>query len=112
MHSARPFGADVLLSDRGDGASYKSPLGFKAFYGHYGGVAIDGSCRLFAVWGAGESDNRTSSLWFNKRRPRIRRPQIEFPQPMSSPRSNTPGSPELHYVNLIIACAVTFKREL
>jgi hypothetical protein len=49
---ARSFDADVLLSDRGDGASYKSPSGFKAFYGHYGGVAIDGSGRLYAVWGA------------------------------------------------------------
>lgn len=62
---ARTFGADVLLSDRGDGASYKSPSGFRAFYGHYGGVAIDGSGRLYAVWGAGEPDYRTGSVWFN-----------------------------------------------
>jgi hypothetical protein len=62
---ARKFGADVLLSDRGDGASYKSPSGFRAFYGHYGGVAMDRSGRLYAVWGAGESDHRTGSVWFN-----------------------------------------------
>jgi hypothetical protein len=62
---ARTFGADVLLSDRGDSASYKSLSGFRSFYGHYGGVAIDGSGRLYAVWGAGEPDYRTGSVWFN-----------------------------------------------
>jgi hypothetical protein len=65
IDGARTFGADVLLSDRGDGASYKSPSGFRALYGHYGGVAIDGSGRLYAVWGAGEPDYATGSLWFN-----------------------------------------------
>jgi hypothetical protein len=45
---ARTFGADVLLSDRGSGASYKSPSGFRA-----------------AVWSAAESDRQTGSVWVN-----------------------------------------------
>jgi hypothetical protein len=28
-------------------------------------VAIDGSDRLYAVWGAGEPDYATGSVWFN-----------------------------------------------
>jgi len=59
------FGSDVLLSNRGDGAGYKSSSGFRAFYGHYGGAGI-GSARLYAVWGAGEPDYRTGGLWFNR----------------------------------------------
>jgi hypothetical protein len=65
IDAARTWGADVLLSDRSDGASYKSVSGFKTFYGHYGGVAIDGSGRLHAVWGAGEPEYRTGAVWYN-----------------------------------------------
>lgn len=59
------WGPEVLFSDRSDGAAYKSSVGFKAFYGHYGGVAIDTSGRLNAVWGEGEPDYRTGAVWFN-----------------------------------------------
>lgn len=65
IDGAKTFGADVLLSDRGDGASYKSPSGFKSFYGHYGGMEIDGSGRLHVVWGAGEPEYRTGGVWVN-----------------------------------------------
>jgi hypothetical protein len=63
--AARTWGPDVLLSDRIDGATYKSPVGFKAFYGHYGGVALDGSGRLHVAWGAGEPEYRTGGVWVN-----------------------------------------------
>ena len=56
---------DILLSDRSDGASYKSPAGFKSFYGHYGGIAIDAAGRLHAAWGAGEREYRTGGVWIN-----------------------------------------------
>jgi hypothetical protein len=59
------WGPDVLFSDRSDGAAYKSSAGFKTFYGHYGGVAIDGSDRLHAAWGEGEPEYRTGAVWFN-----------------------------------------------
>jgi hypothetical protein len=62
---ARTFGDDVLLSDRADGAGYKSASGFASFYGHYGGAAIDDSGRLHAVWAVGDKDRRTGSVWFN-----------------------------------------------
>jgi len=64
--AGRSWGEETLLSDRGDGAPYKSATGFKAFYGHYGGAAIDGSGRLHAAWGAGESGYRTGGVWVNR----------------------------------------------
>ena len=63
--AGRSLATDVLLSDRSDGASYKSPAGFKSFYGHYGGVAIDAAGRLHAVWGAGDPEYRTGGVWVN-----------------------------------------------
>ncbi|MGH9200641.1 MAG: sialidase family protein [Vicinamibacterales bacterium] len=61
----RTWGDDVWLSNRSDGAPYKSAEGFPAIYGHYGGAAISSSGRLFAVWAAGEREYRTGSVWFN-----------------------------------------------
>jgi len=63
--AGRRWGAETLLSDRSDGAPYKSPTGFKAFYGHYGGAAIDASGRFHVVWAAGEPGYRTGSVWVN-----------------------------------------------
>jgi BNR repeat-like domain len=63
--AGRTWGAETLLSDRADGAAYKSAAGFKAFYGHYGGAAIDASGRLHAAWAAGEPGYRTGSVWIN-----------------------------------------------
>jgi hypothetical protein len=62
---ARTWGPEFLLSDRSEGASYKSAEGFKAFYGHYGDAAIDVNGRLHAVWGAGEPGYRTGGVWVN-----------------------------------------------
>jgi BNR repeat protein len=61
----RAWGPDILLSNRADGAPYKSPNGFTAIYGHYGGAAITASGKLLAVWAEGERDYRTGSVWFN-----------------------------------------------
>jgi hypothetical protein len=63
--AGRRWGAETLLSDRSDGAPYKSPTGFKAFYGHYGGAAIDASGRFHVVWAAGEPGYLTGSVWVN-----------------------------------------------
>jgi hypothetical protein len=62
---AKTWGEDIWLSNRIDGAAYKSPQGFTAIYGHYGGAAISSSGRLFAVWAEGEREYRTGSVWFN-----------------------------------------------
>jgi hypothetical protein len=63
--SGRTWSAETLLSDRTDGAPYKSAQGFKAFYGHYGGAALDAAGRLHAVWAAGEPGYRTGTVWVN-----------------------------------------------
>jgi BNR repeat-like domain len=63
--SAKTWGDDILLSNRIDGAAYKSPQGFTSIYGHYGGAAISSIGRLFAVWGEGEREYRTGNVWFN-----------------------------------------------
>jgi hypothetical protein len=63
--AARTWGPDFLMSDRSDGATYKSSASFKTFYGHYGGVAIDASGRLHAAWGEGEPEYRTGAVWVN-----------------------------------------------
>jgi hypothetical protein len=65
IDAGQTWGPDVLFSDRNDGAVYKSSVGFKTFYGHYGGVAIDTSGRLHAAWGEGEPEYRTGAVWIN-----------------------------------------------
>ena len=55
----------MLLSDRPDGAPYKSATGFARFYGHYGGAAIDSSGRLHAAWSEGDSNRGTGTVWIN-----------------------------------------------
>jgi hypothetical protein len=62
---AKTWGDDIWLSNRSDGAAYKSPQGYTAIYGHYGGAAISSSGRLFAVWAEGEREHRTGNVWFN-----------------------------------------------
>jgi len=62
----RTWGTETLLSDRGEGADYKSPTGFGVFYGHYGGAAVDPDGRFHAVWAAGEPGYRTGSVWVNR----------------------------------------------
>ena len=59
------WGDDIWLSNRSDGAPYKSPQGFTSVYGHYGGAAISSRGRLFAVWAEGDRDRRTGTVWFN-----------------------------------------------
>ena len=64
--AGRSWGAETLLSDFVTTAlCTKSANGFKAFYGHYGGAAIDAAGRLHAAWGAGEPAYRTGGVWVN-----------------------------------------------
>jgi len=62
---AKTWGDDIWLSNRTDGAPYKSSEGFAAVYGHYGGAALSSSGCLFVVWAEGERDYRTGTVWFN-----------------------------------------------
>ena len=63
--AGRTFGAETLLSNRTDGASYKSPAGFKVFHGDYGGVALTPESGLVAAWGEGLGRAGTGAVWFN-----------------------------------------------
>jgi hypothetical protein len=65
MDGAKTWGDDIWMSNRIDGADYKSPQGFAAIYGHYGGAAISSSGRLFTVWAEGDREYRSGSVWFN-----------------------------------------------
>jgi hypothetical protein len=60
------WGPEFRLSNRDDGASYKSARGFQGFYGHYGGAAIDAAGALHVVWGAGAPAYRTGTVWVNR----------------------------------------------
>jgi photosystem II stability/assembly factor-like uncharacterized protein len=62
---AKTWGDDIWLSNRTDGAPYKSPEGFAAVFGHYGGAALSSNGCLFVVWAEGERDYRTGTVWFN-----------------------------------------------
>jgi photosystem II stability/assembly factor-like uncharacterized protein len=62
---AKTWGDDIWLSNRIDGAAYKSPEGFTAIYGHYGGAGLSTGGRVFAVWAEGEREYRTGNVWFN-----------------------------------------------
>ena len=62
---AESWGPEFILSDRADGAPYKSAAGFAAVYGHYGDAVIGPHGRLYAVWGAGERGYETGGVWFN-----------------------------------------------
>jgi len=62
------WGADVRLSDRSDGAPYKSSGGFGFPYGDYLCVAVDGDGRTHAIWGEGTSYNGPGGTWSTRGR--------------------------------------------
>ncbi len=62
---------ETLLSNRPDGASYKSAEGFETYFGDYGGVALSTRGRLYAAWGEGSRGNGsrgegTGAIWLNR----------------------------------------------
>ncbi len=67
--AGRSWGAETLLSNRTDGATYKSPAGFKVFHGDYGGVALTSDGVLVAAWGEGMGRAGTGAVWFNSFEP-------------------------------------------
>jgi hypothetical protein len=56
------------LSDRGHGAPYKSPKGFRFPYGDYGMIAIGAKGRTFATWAEGPSFIGPGNTWFTRQR--------------------------------------------
>jgi hypothetical protein len=64
LDGGRTWTTGVRLSDRSDGASYKSPEGFVSPYGDYGGLAVDRAGTLHAIWGEGEGFNGRGGSWY------------------------------------------------
>jgi photosystem II stability/assembly factor-like uncharacterized protein len=59
----RTWSGSVRLSDRPDGAPYKSPRGFRFPYGDYGQLDVDGRGRTHAAWGEGPNDIGPGGAW-------------------------------------------------
>jgi hypothetical protein len=64
--SGRTWSGTVRLSDRSDGAPYKSPRGFKFPYGDYGQLAVDGRGRTHATWGEGPNYIGPGGAWYTR----------------------------------------------
>ncbi len=69
--AGRTWGAELLLSNRNDGAPYKSDAGFQSFHGDYGGMALAPDGDLVAAWGEGTGRTGmgrmgTGAVWFNR----------------------------------------------
>jgi hypothetical protein len=69
--AGKRWGPEIALSNRSDGAPYKSAAGFKAFHGDYGGIAIAPDGDLVATWGegtgrTGPGQPGTGAVWFNR----------------------------------------------
>jgi hypothetical protein len=58
--------AGLRLSDRPDGAPYKSPDGYGFPYGDYYDLAVDRGGRTHVIWGAGESYAGRGGSWYTK----------------------------------------------
>lgn len=69
--AGKSWGPEIALSNRKGGAPYKSAAGFKAFHGHYGGIALAPDGDLVAAWGEGTGPTGfgqmgTGAVWFNR----------------------------------------------
>jgi len=57
--------APVRLSDRADGAFYKSAQGYAFPYGDDNGLAVDDAGRAHAIWGEGAGYDGPGGSWFS-----------------------------------------------
>ena len=62
----RTWSGTARLSDRPDGAPYKSRGGFGFPYGDYGQLAVDGRGRTHAAWGKGPSYAGPGGTWYTR----------------------------------------------
>ena len=59
------WSTEARLSDRPNGAPYKSAAGFGQPYGDYGEIAITNTGRSIAVWGEGTSYDGPGGTWYD-----------------------------------------------
>lgn len=64
--SGATWGPFLRLSNRDDGARYKSPKGFTFPYGDYMSASADGEGRVHAIWGAGHNYNGPGGTWYTR----------------------------------------------
>ena len=60
------WGEIVRLSDRADGAPYKSAAGYTFPYGDYIGLSVDGAGINHVIWGEGASYNGPGGVWYTR----------------------------------------------
>lgn len=58
------FGPEIRVSDRPNGAAYKSKAGFRFPYGDYGMAAIGGDGATYLDWGEGKSYEGPGGTWW------------------------------------------------
>lgn len=63
------WSAEVRLSDRSNGAPYKTAAGYAQPYGDYGEVAITNTGATVAVWGEGASYSGPGGTWYDRSSP-------------------------------------------
>ncbi|MGI8890393.1 MAG: hypothetical protein ACR2G0_06365, partial [Chthoniobacterales bacterium] len=56
----------VRLSDRLDGAPYKSSAGYAFPYGDYLSLSVDGEGRNHFIWGEGDSYDGPGGVWYTR----------------------------------------------
>jgi hypothetical protein len=62
----RMWSPAIKISDRPDGASYKSPGGFGEVYGDYGEMGITSTGQAIAAWGEAPSYVGPGGVWINR----------------------------------------------
>ncbi len=60
----RHWSSEVVLSNLGTGASYKTPQGYLFPYGDYFGIAADAQGTNFVIWGEGTGRATFGGSWF------------------------------------------------
>ncbi len=62
----RNWSSEVLLSNVGAGASYKTPAGYLFPYGDYFGIASNAKGKNFVIWGEGTGRSTFGGSWFTR----------------------------------------------
>ena len=60
------WSAPLMISDATGGAAYKTPTGFREFYGDYGEIDVTDTGKTVAIWGEGPSYAGPGGCWFNR----------------------------------------------
>ncbi len=64
VDGGRHWSSEILLSNVGTGASYKTPAGYLFPYGDYFGIAADAQGTNFVMWGEGTGRSTFGGSWF------------------------------------------------